>query len=170
MLLIVGVLLGLVVAYPLAHLALIEVGREVVVLHKWTADGSVRKTRLWIVDEGGYAWLHAALEDSPWLQRLDRDPIVTIERDGRAREYRASPDREADTRVHELLREKYGIADWWVRFVLGGKGDCRAVPVRLEPGSEGLAPAPAVVDGISPREAAARRRWWPGAPSRPAPG
>jgi hypothetical protein len=59
---------------------------------------------------------------------------VTVERDGRARAYRASPDREADTRVHELLREKYGIADWWVRFVLGGKGDCRAVPVRLEPG------------------------------------
>jgi hypothetical protein len=72
MLLIVGILLGLVVAYALAHLALIEVGREVVVLHKWTAEGSVRKTRFWVVDEGGYSWLHAAVEDSPRLQRLDR--------------------------------------------------------------------------------------------------
>jgi hypothetical protein len=127
-----AIVLGLCVAYAAAHLALIEVGREVVVLHKWTADGTEHNTRLWIVDEGRYSWLHHGYADSEWIRRLATDPIVTIERDGRTRQYRAIPDPESHQRVHELLRQKYGIADWWVRFVTGGTEHCPAVPVRLE--------------------------------------
>ena len=128
-----AIVLSLCVAYALAHLALIEVGREVVGLHKWTPGGAVHKTRLWIVDDGPYAWLHHGDAKSAWIRRLETDPIVTIERGGRTRQYRAIPDRESHARVHELLREKYGIADWWVRFVTGGTERCPAVPVRLEP-------------------------------------
>ena len=36
-----AILLSICVAYALAHLALIEVGREVVVFHKWTPGGAV---------------------------------------------------------------------------------------------------------------------------------
>jgi hypothetical protein len=121
------------VAYALAHLALIELGREVVVLHKWTPGGTVHKARLWIVDDGRYSWLHHGYPDSEWIRRLETDAVVTIERGGRARRYRAMPDPESHARVHELLREKYGIADRWVRFVTGGTARCSAVPVRLEP-------------------------------------
>ena len=101
-----AVVLGLCVAYAAAHLVLIEVGREVVVLHKWTPGKAVRKTRLWIVDEGRYFWLHHGYADSGWIRRLATDAIVTIERDGRAQQYRAIPDLESHQRVHELLREK----------------------------------------------------------------
>jgi hypothetical protein len=127
------VVLGLCAAYVLAHLALIEVGREVVTLHKWTPGGALQETRLWIVDEGGYSWLHHGYPDSDWIGRLETDPIVTIERGGTTRRYRATPDPESHQRVHELLREKYGVADRWVRFITGGTGRCPAVPVRLEP-------------------------------------
>ena len=128
-----AIVVGLCVAYVAAHLALIEVGREVVVLHKWTTGGVVNRTRLWIVDEGRYSWLHHGYADSEWIRRLATDPIVTIERGGTARQYRAMPDPESHQRVHHLLREKYGVADRWVRFVTGGTERCRAVPVRLEP-------------------------------------
>jgi hypothetical protein len=127
-----AIVLSLCVAYVLAHLALIEVGREVVILHKWTPGGAVHRARLWIVDEGRYSWLHHGSADSDWIRRLATDPIVTIERDGRPRQYRAIPDPESHQRVHKLLREKYGIADRWVRFVAGGTERCPAVPVRLE--------------------------------------
>ena len=126
-----AIVLGLCVAYAAAHLALIEVGREVVILHKWTPGGEVHETRLWIVDEGRHSWLHHGYADSEWIRRLATDPIVTVERDGKARRYRAMPDPESHQRVHELLREKYGIADRWVRFVTGGTARCPAVPVRL---------------------------------------
>jgi len=128
-----AILLGLCVAYALAHLALIEVGREVVILYKWTPGGTLHKTRLWIVDDGRYSWLHHGYPDSPWIRHLETDPIVTIERGGRTRQYRATPDPESHQRVHKLLREEYGIADWWVRFVTGGTERCPAMPVRLEP-------------------------------------
>ena len=43
----------------LGHLALIEVGREVVTLRTRRPYGSLQKTRLWIVDDGGASWLHS---------------------------------------------------------------------------------------------------------------
>ncbi|MBI4517894.1 MAG: hypothetical protein HY699_18975 [Deltaproteobacteria bacterium] len=128
-----ALVLGLGLAYVAAHLALIEVGREVVVLHKWAAAGEVRRARLWLVDEGRYSWLHHGDANSEWIRRLASDAIVTVERGGRARPYRAIPDPQSHQRVHQLLREKYGIADRWVRFLTGGTERCLALPVRLEP-------------------------------------
>jgi hypothetical protein len=124
--------IGLFVVYAIAHLALIELGREIVVLHKSTSEGRTRPTRLWIVDGDTTAWLHHGYPDSEWIRTLEHDPIVTVERAGVTRRYRATPDPSSHARVHQLLREKYGIADWWVRFVSGSREHCPAIPVRLE--------------------------------------
>ena len=43
---------GLCTAYVVAHWALIELGREVIVLRTEKLDGEWRETRLWIVDDG----------------------------------------------------------------------------------------------------------------------
>ncbi|MFQ5684494.1 MAG: hypothetical protein ACE5HC_14630 [Candidatus Binatia bacterium] len=51
---IVAIIVGVCVAYVAVQLALIEIGQEVVVLHKRTGDGAFHRTRLWIVDEGDY--------------------------------------------------------------------------------------------------------------------
>ena len=73
-------ILGLCVAYLLAHWALIEVGREVIVLRTQEADGGWFESRLWIVDDGAVSWLHGA--DSHWMRNLKARPIVEIARSG----------------------------------------------------------------------------------------
>jgi hypothetical protein len=112
-----------------AHLALIEVGREVVTLRTERSDGSWRATRLWVVDDGGAAWLHSAGDD--WLPRFAANPIVELERGGGVRRYRATPVPGPHPRIHQLLREKYGLADRWVRFI--GPDDETVCAVRLDP-------------------------------------
>ena len=135
-----GILMGIPLAYVLIHLALIEVGREVVVLHKWKGEGEMSLSRLWIVGDGEREWLHHGYANSPWIRRLEVDRIVEIDRDGETHRYRAFPDHEAEAKVHRMLREKYGLADVLVRFwegtdtepgVATGK-TCTAVPIRLE--------------------------------------
>lgn len=135
------ILLGIPLAYALIHMALIEIGQEVVVLHKWKGAGEMSLSRLWIVGDGQYEWLHHGYADSPWILHLDTDRIVEIDRDGETRRYRGFADPEADAKVHRLLREKYGVADVLVRFWVGtdtkkgvatGK-TCTAIPMRLEP-------------------------------------
>lgn len=120
---------GLGVAYVVAHWALIEVGREVIVLRTENAGGDWLVTRLWIVDEGNTSWLHGG--DSEWMRNLKARPIVEIERRGETRRYRAVAVPAPHPQVHELLRAKYGIADRWVRFV--GPDNETTAAVRLEP-------------------------------------
>lgn len=123
----------LLVALPallaLAHLALIEVGREVVTLRTQRPDGSWQATRLWIVDDGASAWLHSGGAD--WAARFADDPVVEVDRGGEVRRYRAHPMPGPHPRVHALLREKYGVADRWVRFIGPDRADTLAV--RLDP-------------------------------------
>jgi hypothetical protein len=137
-----AIVAGLCVAAALAHLALIEVGREVVVVHEPTPTGGVRKARLWIVDEGRHSWIHPGSANAQWwVRHMDANPIVEVERGGQTRRYRATPDPEAHAKVHKLLREKYGVADRWVRFLAGTDTQsgfltgqpCTTVPIRLEP-------------------------------------
>jgi hypothetical protein len=112
----------------LAHLAFIEVGREVVTLRTPRPDGTWQETRLWIVDDGDSSWLHSAGSD--WLKRFEGDPVVEVERGGQTLRYRAHAVPGPHPRVHQLLREKYGLADRWVRFLApDGEG---TVAVRLD--------------------------------------
>jgi hypothetical protein len=116
------------IAYVLAHWALIETGREVIVLRTEEADGAWLETRLWIVDDGAVSWLHGG--DSSWMRNLEARPIVEVVRGGETRRYRATPVPGPHPRLHELLRAKYGVADLWVRFV--GPDNESTTPVRLE--------------------------------------
>lgn len=125
---VVAIVVGLCVAYVVAHWALIELGREVIVLRTENRDGGRLETRLWIVDDGGFSWLHGG--DSEWMRNLRARPIVEIERDGETQRYRAYAVPGPHPRLHELLRAKYGMADRWVRFV--GPDNDSTTPVRLE--------------------------------------
>lgn len=127
--------LAAAVLLPLAHLALIEVGREVVTLRTQRPDGTWQATRLWIVDDGDVAWLHSG--GAEWARRFAGDPVVEVERGGRIVRYRAVAAPGPHPRVHALLRAKYGLADRWVRWIGPDRADTLAV--RLEPLPE---PAP----------------------------
>jgi hypothetical protein len=128
-LLVLVALVGAAALAVTAHLALIEVGREVVTLRTRRPDGSLWRTRLWVVDDGGSAWLHSAGE--AWKKRFDGDPVVELERHGEIRSYRAHPVPGPHPKIDELLREKYGFSDRWVRFI-APDGD-RVLVVRLDP-------------------------------------
>jgi hypothetical protein len=125
-------ILGLCAAYVLAHWALIEVGREVIVLRTEEPDGRWLETRLWIVDDGDDSWLHGG--DSRWVRNLRARPIVEVRRGAEAHRYRAYPTPGPHPRLHELLRAKYGIADRWVRFVApDGESTTPVRLVRIDP-------------------------------------
>ena len=139
---IAAIVAGVCVAYVLGHLALIEVGREVAVVYEPTPTGAVHKARLWIVDEGPYSWIHPGNANAQWwVRHMDANSIVEIDRAGEIRRYRAMPDPAAHAKVHRLMREKYGVADMWVRFLSGTdtqsgfltREKCKTVPIRLEP-------------------------------------
>jgi hypothetical protein len=124
-----AVVVALAVAYVIAHWALIELGREVIVLRSQEAGGEWHETRLWIVDDGDVSWLHGDAR-SRWIRNLSARPTVEVVRGGETRRYRAMPVPGDHPLVHELLRAKYGVADRWVRFV--GADRETTTPVRLE--------------------------------------
>jgi hypothetical protein len=124
----IAIAVAIATAAVLAHYALIEVGQEVVTLRTQRAKGSWQSTRLWAVGDAGSVWLHSAGDD--WLPRF-ANPEVELERRGETRRYRATPLPGPHPRIHELLRAKYGVADWWVRLI--GPDDETVCVVRLDP-------------------------------------
>lgn len=133
------VIVSVCVVYAAIHFAMIDVGKDIVVLHKKTGDGAASMTRLWIVDAPQHSWLHHGWSDAPWIQHLQDEPIVTIDRSGVEQQYLASLDPGSDHEVHRLLREKYGAADRLVRFWWGTDTEtglltgetCKTIPIRL---------------------------------------
>lgn len=128
-LLALAILVGVAAMLVAGQFALIEIGREVVTLRTQRPDGTWQETRLWIVDDAGSSWLHSA--GAGWVKRFEGDPIVELERGGEVRRYRAHAVPGPHPRVHRLLREKYGIADRWVRFI--APDDEQTLAVRLDP-------------------------------------
>jgi hypothetical protein len=125
--------MAIAVAAVLVHFIVIELGREVVTLRTEASDGSWKQTRLWVVDYDGDPWLHSAGEE--WEQRFERNPVVELVRRGKTERYQAEPDRSAHAAIDDALREKYGLADRWVRFL--APCDELVLPVRLRVSSQG---------------------------------
>jgi len=119
----------IVAVIVIAHMSLIEVGREVVTLRTTDADGTIRETRLWIVDTDGATWLHSA--GAAWEKRFEGDPVVEVIRHGRTGRYRGTLVPGPHPDIDAALRQKYGIADRWVRLISPCGED--TIPVRLEP-------------------------------------
>jgi len=121
---------AVVAALGVFYVALAESG-EVVVLETRDAAGA-HETRLWVVDEGGAAWLRTGDATSPWLARLRANPDVAVTRRGERRDYRAVPveDAQARERINALTLEKYG---WRERTLRAGMDPSGVTPIRLEP-------------------------------------
>ena len=131
-----GKAIAVVVAVPLLYVGLMmgasEFAEEVVVLHTEDEDGRHQRTSLWVVeDEFGTAWLRAGSPDSGWLQRIQSNPEVELERDGRRLRFTAVPvvDPEQRRRLDAMMAARYGLSDTIINALRDGSG---AVPVRLE--------------------------------------
>lgn len=130
----VRILIGIVVALLLlagGYFAMVESG-EVVLLETRDASG-VYETRVWVVDDGGYAWLRTGNPESPWLTRLRANPEVAVTRGGERRDYLALPMEDPATRdrINQLTLEKYGTAEKILRALM--MDPTRATPIRLDP-------------------------------------
>jgi hypothetical protein len=108
----------------------------VVVLETNRPDGSMRSTHVWYVAQNGELWLEAGTPENAWFQDVERSPRVLLWLEGSSTEYLAEPIREPSghTTIRSLLREKYGIRDWWVGLLFDTSG---SVAVRLLPRTEG---------------------------------
>ncbi|MEQ8955874.1 MAG: hypothetical protein RL120_17205, partial [Gammaproteobacteria bacterium] len=103
---------------------------EVVELHTVDSQGEEVSTRLWVVDDGGFAYLRAGVsEGSGWYSRLQQNGDVALTRAGERRNYRTvlRPDK-ADV-INRLMREKYTWGDWLIEVLIGGREG--SMPVEL---------------------------------------
>jgi hypothetical protein len=107
----------------------------VAVLETRTPDGSTRSTHVWYVTHDGEVWLEAGTPENPWFQDVEGTPRVLLRLEGHFAESLAEPVREASghTTIRSLLREKYGLRDWWVGVLFDTS---RSVAVRLLPRTE----------------------------------
>ena len=126
-----GLVVALVVVFFAAVFAASEFGGEVVKLDTVDASGAHHVTHLWVVDDGGFAWLRAGVPTSGWLVRIEANPDVTVERGGVTYKMKGVPVREpvVRDRIHALMRDHYGWADRLVSVMRDPNG---SVPVRLE--------------------------------------
>ena len=129
----IGILAAVPLLYFVVMYAASELGGEVVVLHRAAEDGSINRVRLWIVADGSGTWIEHGSPDAAWIARLAHDPVVTVERNGVPRQYRASPDPASHALYHRLRQDRYGFADRLLEVVAGDPDACPTAPVRLEP-------------------------------------
>ena len=106
-------------------------GSEVVVLTTRGPSGQPRKTRTWVADEDGGAWIEAANPERPFLRQLRTGAEVSLRRAGRVQHCHAVvlPNPEGHARIRRLLRAKYGWADWWIGLLTDTS---TSVAVRLD--------------------------------------
>lgn len=131
-----GVPAGAILAFVVGMYAASELGGEVVVLHRAAEDGSTDTVRLWVVEDATGTWIEHGYPDAPWIRRLTRDPVVTVERGGKPRRYVASADLASHDLYHRLRRDEYGLASEIVDWLAGDADTCQGVPVLLEPVAE----------------------------------
>jgi hypothetical protein len=91
-------------------------------------DGGWLETRLWIVDDGAFSWLHGG--HSNWMRNLRARPIVAIERGGETHRHRTGR-RTKNMDGRESLQT---VAD--VSMALAGFGSllvwfCSLLPLRV---------------------------------------
>jgi len=118
-----------VATFGAVTLAALE-GREVVTVETTGPEGTPRRTRTWIADEAGSAWIEAANPERPFLQDLRRQATLVLERDGGRHACGAeiAPNPDGHVRIRRLLAARYGWADRWIGLLADTRG---SVAIRL---------------------------------------
>ena len=98
-------------------------------------DGSTRSTHVWYAANQGELWLEAGAPENSWFEDIQTSPRVVLRIEGKPGVYVAEPIRDPSghDQIRRLLREKYGLRDWWVALIFDTS---RSVAVRLMPQTE----------------------------------
>jgi hypothetical protein len=104
----------------------------VAILKTRAPDGSLRSTHVWFAERNGELWLEAGTPKNSWYLDIQRDPLVSFSARERSGQYIAQrvEDLGAHAEIRSLLREKYGIRDWWVDLLFDTS---RSIAVELAP-------------------------------------
>jgi hypothetical protein len=98
-------------------------------------DGSTRSTHVWYAANKGELWLEAGAPGNSWFEDIQTSPRVVLRIEGKPGVYVAEPIRDPSghDQIRGLLRQKYGLRDWWVALIFDTS---RSVAVRLMPQTE----------------------------------
>ncbi|MCZ6617301.1 MAG: hypothetical protein O7E57_04135 [Gammaproteobacteria bacterium] len=103
---------------------------EVVVVTTRDGSGALSETRLWIVEHDGSRWLRSGGgAASGWYQQLLVNPELELVRGTTRYYHRATPVREMQTTVNDLMSEKYGWADSYIGILFGRED---SIAIRLD--------------------------------------
>jgi len=124
--------LALVAAFFTSIIVSSETAGEVVTVITTRADGDTRSTRLWVVDDGGHAWLRAGVGRVAWVEQAEAAGELDMVRDGATATYGVEvlEDATSRARIHALMRAKYGARDRYIDLIRDGAG---SIAIRLDP-------------------------------------
>lgn len=111
----------------------------VAVLETRAPDGSLRSTHVWFAEPEGEIWLEAGTPENSWYLDVQREPRVSFSSERRTGTFSARPVEEpaGHDRIRALLRQKYGVRDWWIDVLFDTS---ESVAVRLVPAGDGGLP------------------------------
>ena len=107
----------------------------VAIVETTTPDGGTRETHVWYAEVDDAIWLEAGRPIHPWYLDIQRDPRLVLRADDIEGEFEAAtvPGRRAHDYIRGLLREKYGLRDEILGWLIDTS---QSIAVRLdsEPG------------------------------------
>ena len=104
---------------------------EVVELHTVDEAGARQTTRLWIVDDDGYAYLRVGAGGSGWYARLGANDTIEVTRDGRTVTYTTTTRPDKSEAINALMAAKYTWGDTFIGTLVGGRDG--SIPIELHP-------------------------------------
>ena len=152
----IGIVVGSLLIFVIFTWLALEAG-GVAILETQTADGSMRSTHVWFAmpdDENGgddlELWVEAGTPENGWYADIQERARLTLttnsemEVSGR---YLAEPvpGEASHQKIRTLLRQKYGIRDWWIATIFDTS---HSIAVRLIP----ISPAAAAIPIPTPGE------------------
>ena len=131
---ILAAVIAIVLVWVGSVFAISELGGEVVTLSRIESDNSVKKIRIWIVDDNNKSYIEHGDEASYWMEMAKQGTVISLERGGVERRYLARADSDSHDMYHQLRREKYNHADALLEYISFGAmstENCHGIPVIL---------------------------------------
>lgn len=123
-----GALVGLAALFLLMQ-TLASERVEVVELHTLDESGEEQTTRLWVVDDEGYAYLRTGADGSGWFSRINNSDYIEVTRDGNRMSYMAVLREDKSAKINELMQSKYTWGDTFFALMTGSREG--SIPIEL---------------------------------------
>ena len=125
---VLGILVGIVVLFGVIQTVASE-RIEVVELATLDEAGAEQITRLWVVDDDGFAYLRVGADGSGWFSRLQDNGEIQVTRNDEPKRYTTVLRHDKSGRINTLMQEKYTWGDTFFATMFGSRDG--SIPVEL---------------------------------------